>query len=131
MTITPQIYARALVKALEENQDAKKVATNFWNYLLKNRQNKKLALILSSLDEEYALSQGKKLIRVFCGRNLSEEKKSEIHKKLITRFGKDILTIYVESPGVTGIIARSNDTEINLSLEGKIKRLKQALASNR
>jgi F0F1-type ATP synthase delta subunit len=126
MIITPQIYARALVEALEEQKDAKKIATSFWKYLIKNKQNRKLPLILSALDEEYAKNQGKKLIRVFYGRNLSEENKNEIHKKLVCRFGKDILMVYVKRPDVTGIIARGDDKEINLSLEGKIIRLKQA-----
>jgi F0F1-type ATP synthase delta subunit len=59
---------------------------------------------------------------------LSDEKKSEIHQKLVRRFGQDISTFYIEKPNLTGIIAQGDGKEINLSLEGKINKLKQALA---
>jgi len=128
MKATPQSYARVLVEALEEKHDASKVAKSFWKFLLKNKNSNQLPLILSALDEEYAKSQNKKLIRVFYSRNLSEEKRSEIHQKLVSRFGPNISTFYIEKPNVTGIIAQGNGKEINLSLEGNINKLKQALA---
>lgn len=125
MLIKPQNYASALIQALEEKKNAKEVAKNFLKIIQKNKQHKNLPSILNALDDEYARQNKMKLIRVTSDEVLKSDQKSDIETTLEKKYGKDIVIDYTTKPNIAGIIIKADDGLTDLSLTGKIKKLKK------
>lgn len=126
MKFTPQQYAKALIAATNEN-NAKKIAADFWLKLQRNGQYKDLSKIVDAIDEEYAIVSNKVLAKIYSEAKLNETQLKEIEQKLISKLKKQVIIKEIIKKNITGVIVKINDSEFDLSVEGKIKNLKQAL----
>jgi len=127
MKIKPQQYAQVLIAGLKDG-NAKDIAEKFWNKLQRNNQYKDLSKILECLDSEYAKQNNKILVQVYSSKALDEVGIKEIREKLTKELGKELILNNEIVPNQTaGIIVKIDDTEIDLSLKGKVNKFKQAL----
>ncbi|MEK9156234.1 MAG: F0F1 ATP synthase subunit delta [Patescibacteria group bacterium] len=128
MKIKPGIYARILVDILESGAPVKDVAKRFWYLLQKNNQHKNLSEILALVDKEHARKNDLILAEVISGAGLSARQKQAIELKLKERFKKEILIKNIIKPEIiAGVVVKVDDREMDLSLSGKVQRLKKAL----
>lgn len=128
MKLNPKIYAQTLLSALEEKPDqAQTIARNFWYELQKNGQEKDIKKILELLEEENAERSGAIFAKVYSEEALSEAIIAEINLKIEKKFNKPAQIKNIVKKNLTGIIVKVNDTEIDLSLEGKIQQLRTKL----
>lgn len=131
MKIKPEIYANILISALEEkDSDSKKIAQNFWYSLQKNNQARELKEILSKLDEESARKQNMTLAKVYSASPLLENELANIEDKLKKQLGGTfMIKNIIKKSEIAGVVIKVDDREIDLSLNGKVNRLKQLLKS--
>lgn len=131
MKVKPEIYANVLISALsDKSTDPKKIAANFWYTLQRNNQGKDLKQIFAKMDEEYAKKQNKTLAKIYSAAPLSEAELAEIKTKLEKEFKSDfLLQNIIKKSEIAGIVVKVNEKEIDLSLGGKMNRLKQLLKS--
>ena len=131
MKIKPEIYANILISALEEkDSDSKKIAQNFWYSLQKNNQARELKEILSKLDEESARKQNLTLAKVYSASPLLENELADIEDKLKKQLGGTfMIKNIIKKSEIAGVVIKVDDREIDLSLNGKVNRLKQLLKS--
>lgn len=127
MKVSPQQYAQVLVESIKED-NISNVVKAFWYKLQKNGQHKDLPKILSALDQENAKLNNKILAQVYSEKALSSDQLDEIKNKLKSQYQEEVIVKnIVDQDQGAGLIVKVNGTEINLSLENKINRLKQAL----
>ncbi len=130
MKIASKNYAKLLVEAAESGQSLKSIAKRFWYALQKNKQYRNLAEILEAVDQEYAKKNGLVLTYTYSGTELPENQLRDIKARLKERFNKDVLVKNIIKNNITaGVVVKVDDKEIDLSLDGKIKRLKVKLLS--
>ena len=128
MKIASKNYAQMLVEASEGGQSLKTIAKRFWYALQKNKQYKNLDEILDAVDAEFAKKNGLILAYVYSGTKLAENQSREIMVKLKNRFDREVsLKNIIKSNITAGVVVKVDDKEIDLSLDGKIKRLKHKL----
>jgi len=130
MKYTPQQYAQALIEGLKE-KDCKKIAAKFWQKLQENNQYGELSKIIESIDEEYARISNKVLARVYSSKELTEKEIKNVESKINKRLKKEVFLKQIIKNNVTGLIVKVDDKEIDLSLEGRINSLGQALIDSR
>ncbi|MFA4995994.1 MAG: F0F1 ATP synthase subunit delta [Patescibacteria group bacterium] len=131
MKITPEQYAKVLIAGMEQG-NIKDIAKNFWYKLQRNNQHKDLSKILECLDSEYAKQNNKILVKVYSSKALDKDQTKEIEDKLTKQFKKELILKNIITPSQTaGIIVKADDIEIDLSLENKVNRLKNALNNNK
>jgi len=129
MKLTPKIYALLLIESLKSDQP-EKIASKFWYLLQKNGQYKDLAKIINRLDQEYASSLDMILADVYSAEVLDDEHLAEIKNKLEKRFAKKVIIKNIAKKRfIGGIVVKVNDVEIDLSIEGKIRQLRQSLSN--
>lgn len=132
MKIKPQIYAEAL---LESKAEPRVLAEGFWHTLQKNKQYKDLPKILDALDEVYAKKNGLTLACVYSSEKLDESELSAIRNQL-SASGKrqaesgKLLIKNIIKPNLTGVIVKIDDKVIDLTVEGKIERLKKVISGD-
>lgn len=131
MKIKPEIYAQTLIDAISENKTTKEnIAKHFWYSLQRNGQYKDLNNILDRLNQVYADKTGSIIAEVYSVKTLEESELIKIKQKLEIKYKKKIiLENIVRKNMIAGFIVKIEDTEIDLSLKGKITRLKQLLKS--
>jgi F0F1-type ATP synthase delta subunit len=129
MKIKPNIYAQVLIESTDES-NLKMVANNFWHKLQKNGQYKDLPKIIDALDLEYAKSKDMLLAKVYSEENLLGDQLKSIEEKLEKDFKKKVILKNILKEKLSGIVIKIDDCEINMSLEGKINKLKTVLNNN-
>jgi F0F1-type ATP synthase delta subunit len=130
MKITPKQYAQVLVESIKED-NVSDIAKAFWYKLQKNGQHKDLGKIIAALDQEYAKLNNKILAQVYSEKALDDEQLEKIGSKLKSQYKKEVIVNNIVNPRQSaGLIVKVDGTEINLSLENKITRLKSALINN-
>lgn len=129
MKIKPEIYAKVLFDSLSTNELTKEeIAKKFWYSLQRNGQYKDLKNILEKLDQEYARSSKSILVKVYSAKILEKDELLLIEQKLEKKYReKIILENIIKKNSIAGIVVKIGDSEIDLSLEGKIDQLKQLL----
>lgn len=130
MKLKPKIYAEALISGVD-GTNTQKVVENFWLMLQKNGQYKDLPKILEAIDEVYAEQNNAVLAKVYSEKELSGAETETIKKKIEDKFKKTAIIKNIIKKNITGIIVKVDDSEIDLSAEGKIEKLKQALTSDK
>lgn len=127
MKIKPQQYAQVLIAGLKED-DISLIAKSFWFKLQRNNQYKDMPKILECLDSEYAKQNNKILVKVYSSKALDKNQIKEIEDKLTKQFKKELILKNIITPNQTaGIVVKVDDTEIDLSLSGKINKFKNAI----
>lgn len=122
MKIKPEIYANTL---LEIGKLDKTTAKRFWLRLQRNKQYRDLPLILEKLDECFATDNNAFLVKIFSSQIIDEQTKTEISKKLQEKYKKEIIAKFIIKPNITGITIQTNSEIWDLSLEGKVAKLKR------
>jgi F0F1-type ATP synthase delta subunit len=128
MILSSKNYARALIEALEETKNSKKIAKDFWALLQQRKQYKNLHQIIDQLDQEYARKKKFVLVKVASDHSLDSSAMHEIKSTLEKRIAGDLVLTNVVEPNVVGIIIRMEDKIFDLSLTGKIQRLKKEIS---
>jgi len=131
MKIKSEIYAQTLIDAISENKMTKEnIAKYFWYSLQRNGQYKNFYDILDRLNQVYADKTGSIFAQVCSVKTLEENELIKIKQKLEIKYKKKIiLENIIRKNMIAGFIVKIEDTEIDLSLKGKITRLKQLLKS--
>lgn len=130
MKISTKNYAAGLIESLDKKADPKVVAKKFWQILQKNKQYKELPKILAELDVEYAKRNNLVLAYVYSEKALEEQELEDLRKRLKEKIGKDSIVKNIIDPSLeAGIIVKIDDQEIDLSVEGKVTRLKKKLTT--
>lgn len=127
MKLKPQIYAQTLIASLKDQPDTKKVSKNLWYSLQKNKQYRDLPKILSSLDEEFAKENNLILAKIYSEKELDEKELSEIKAKVEKKIEKNILLKNIVKNNWAGITVEVDGKILDLSLKGKIEKLKQVI----
>lgn len=128
MKISPKNYAAGLIESLDEKADAKVLAKKFWQILQKNKQYKDLPKILAELDVEYAKRKDMVLAHVYSEKELKEQEIKDISKKIKEKYQKETLIRNVIDANLkAGVVVKIDDKEIDLSVEGRVTRLKKSL----
>jgi len=145
MKITPQQYAQVLIASMKDG-NVSDVAKSFWRKLQKNGQYKDLSKIMNTLDKEYAKANDKVLAEIYSEKELSNEQIKSLEQKIAKEYSSNdskkfktdsshpaasnnkIIIRNIIKKDITGIIIKVNGTEINLSLESKVNRLKNAFS---
>ncbi|OQA04274.1 MAG: F0F1 ATP synthase subunit delta [bacterium ADurb.Bin400] len=129
MKVSPQNYAKALIASLDQTAECKRLAKDFWHLLQKNGQYKDLSKILSELDKEIASQHNMVLTHVYSDKLLSSEQLSDIESKIQHKYGKKAYIRNIQKQElISGIIIKVDDVEIDLSVAGKVNRLKKQLS---
>lgn len=145
MKIKPQIYAQLLVESLKNKADFAAIAENLWHILQKNKQYRDLPKILELIDQEYARQENSVLAKVYSEKALSAEEIEEIKNKLkkysssprearVERFSTSsnnkVVIKNIINKNYGGITLKVDDKIIDLSVIGKIEKLKTKLIQN-
>ncbi|MEI6039919.1 MAG: F0F1 ATP synthase subunit delta [Candidatus Berkelbacteria bacterium] len=126
MKISAKIYAQTLIQSATED-NLKKLAKSFWYKLQKNKQYKDMSKVLEAIDEESARLDNKILAKIYSKNEISQTEKQAINEKLKNKFKKEIILQNIIGKNITGIIVKVEDKIIDLSLEGKLDKLKRVL----
>jgi len=126
MKIKPQIYAQTLIQSAQ-NDNLKKIARNFWYKLQKNKQYKDLPKILDMIDLESAKSQNKILAKVYSENELTISETQTIQTNLEKKLQKAVIIKNIIKKNVTGFIIKIDNKIFDLSLEGRLDKLKKKL----
>ncbi len=124
MKISPNNFANALIDSAEPD-NLKIIARNFWYKLQKNKQYKDFAKVLDAIDLESAKIQNKILAKIYSKNELTDQDKQTINEKLEKKFQKAIVLKNIIGKNITGIIIKIDDKIIDLSLEGKLDKIKR------
>lgn len=128
MKIKPEIYAKTLLSLLENGTKPEEISPLLWRTLQKNKQSKDLPKILDLLDKEYATQNKLGFAKIFSKAPLSEEELEKVKSKLTNKFNQKIFVRNeIKSNCIAGIIVKMDDTEIDLSVEEKIRKMEQTL----
>lgn len=127
MKIPAKIYAQTLIQSATED-NLKKLAKSFWYKLQKNKQYKDMGKVLEAIDEESAKIDNKILAKIYSKNEISKTEKETISEKLKKKFEKEIILQNIIGKNITGIIVKVEDKIIDLSLEGKLDKLKRVLS---
>ena len=128
MKIKSKNYSLALIEALEANQNAHQVASNFIDLLYKNKQEKSLKKILDSLDEAYAQKNNMLVAKVFSSEKLTDANIDEIKNNLAKKYNKKIIIKnIIKKEKIAGITVEVDGIIQDLSLANKIETLKKRL----
>ena len=128
MKLSPKQYAKILIN---NASDKKSLASKFWFSLQKNNQYKDLTKIVAELDKEYARINDSVYAEIVSENELSNDEIKEIEAKLEMMLRKKIITKNVIQPNFgPGIVAKTDEIEIDMSAVGKIDKLKQQLTSS-
>lgn len=125
MKIKPLIYAKTLVESAGANNQ--QIAKRFWYALQKNKQYKDLPKILDLFDQEAAIKENKKLVLIYSKNSLDTSSLLEIERKFQNKLNFPIILKNIIGKNITGLIARTDDQYIDLTLENKVKRLSRIL----
>jgi len=123
----PQTYAEALVEGLDSKTDLKKAARSFWYSLQKNNQYRDLIKILSEIDLAEAKKEGKKLVKVYSEKKLSNKEIADISSKVSKKINAKIVVSNIIKDNWSGIVVEVDDKVIDLSTRGKIEKLSKIL----
>lgn len=126
MKIQAKIYAQSLLETKPE-ANLKKISQNFWKLLQKNKQYSDLEKILEALDQESAKAEQKILAKIYSKNLLDAQELAEVQKKLEKKFEKQIIIKNIINKNLTGIIVKTEDQIIDLTVENKIIRLKKVI----
>jgi ATP synthase F1 delta subunit len=128
MKISTKNYAAGLIESLNEKADLKVAAKRFWQILQKNKQYKELPKILVELDVEYAKRNNLVLAYIYSEKALAEQELENLRQKLKQKTGQDSIVKNIVNPNLkAGILVKVDSREIDLSVEGKLTRLKKVL----
>jgi len=129
MRVKPAKYAKLLIECLEKGQKPTDIAQDFWKMLLKSGQTKDLLKILDQLDVEYAAANNKIIAKVYSAEQLSESDISLIKASLQKNQKSEIILKNIIKPSqIAGVDIKIGDEDIDLSIGGKLDRLKKAIA---
>jgi len=129
MKLSAKIYAQTLIQSATED-NLKKLAKSFWYKLQKNKQYKDMGKVLEAIDEESARAENKILAKIYSKNEISDTDKITISEKLKKKFEKEIILQNIIGKNITGIIVKVEDKIIDLSLEGKINRLRKIITKS-
>lgn len=134
MKIDPKKYAEALIESIEpaasRRADLKAVAKNFWHTLQRNGQYAKLPQVLAALNDAYTKKTGQVIAKVYSPEKIDLTQTKEITSKLKNMFGKEVIINNIINANLSaGIVVKVGDKAIDLSLNGKVERLKKKLTS--
>jgi len=126
MKLTSKQYAKILINNASGDNAA--VAQKFWFALQKNNQYKDLPKIVAELDKEYARQNDSIFAEIISEHKLSSDEIKEIGDKLAKILNKKIISKNIAKANFgPGIIVRTDEMEIDVSMMGKIESLKQQL----
>ncbi len=126
MKIAPKQYAKLLVETAT-SENITKVSRKIWFMLQKRKQYKDFHHILEEIDEVYAEKNSSLLAKVYSSDPLENKQLQNIKASLEKTINKKIYVKELVIKNTTGIIAKVDGRIFDLSLEGKIQRLKQEL----
>ncbi len=131
MKILPKIYAQAIVDALKK-KNAEEIAPKIWYLLVKNGQLRNLNIILDDAEKLIAQDEGKVLVKLFSNKALSPEEIKEVSEK-IGKYNpqKNLEIKNIIDEKITGLFIIADDKIIDMSIGGKINKLKQILTSSK
>lgn len=130
MKLSPSIYAKTLIGSAKTD-NLKTIARKFWYKLQKNKQYKDLPKILDQIDFENAKAENKILAKIYSKIELSETEKQTISDNLKKKFQKEIILKNISNKNITGVIVKVDDRIIDMSLEGKLEKLKRKLVEEK
>jgi len=125
MKLKPSIYAKTLVELTKT--DPKTAARRFWFYLQKNKQYKDLPKILDLIEKEEARQNNQISAEVFSENKLEDKDLSELETRLEKHFGKTVVLQNKIKKNIGGIIVKTEEEVLDLSLNDKIERLKRIM----
>ena len=125
MKLSAKNYAKALFETILANpQKLPEIAKNFYAYLLRNKQQKMLPLILKNLEEIERERMGFIKINIETARPLSEILKKEIEQV----FSKKVIFNEEINPKLEGgIILKWGDNIFDASILGMLAKMKEQL----
>lgn len=126
MKIKSAVYAKTLIESAESD-NLKQVAAGFWKTLQKNKQYKDLPKILDSIDQEAAKNENKILAKIYSKNEIDSQDKLILSEKLEKKLKQQVILKNIVNKNITGIVVKVDDKIIDLSVEGKLDRLKQIL----
>lgn len=123
MKISPRKYAQALAQMLESAADAKVIIRNFLIMLRRKKQFRILPKILQVFESEWNRQRGIVKMNIAYPEKFAESVE-ELKKKLGEKLGKQIDVYAKPSTSlIGGLCVQIEDTLIDASIEGKLRRL--------
>lgn len=128
MKLTVRQTAEALFRAAEEG-DPKRIAVNFWQFLLRRKMTDRLTPILTALKKIYREKRQWEEVVCETSREFDDGFKSEI-KKLAEKHCFPVKAKYIfrVNPNlIGGIRLACGDRQLDLSIAEKLKQLKESI----
>lgn len=123
-------YAKIILRAAENNIDAKQLAPDLWQSLYQSKSLGKLNTIVALAEKMMREKNNQLLVKISSSIQLSDEQIKDIQIELKSRYHKEIITDCLIDPSLgTGLIVTIDDKIIDLSSQHQIELLTKHINS--
>ena len=119
--ITTNELAKYAVDRIESGVEAPALAQQIAAYLLEERRSREMPMIMRAIEEELA-KRGSAQITITAAHEVSEETKKQLANLLEVK--NPIFTEVIDREVIGGVKARSGETEIDLTVRGRLNNFK-------
>jgi F0F1-type ATP synthase delta subunit len=124
--ITHNELAMYAVNQLEAGVSAPALAQQLAAYLLDERRSREMPVVMRAIDEELA-RRGSDQVTITSAHEVSEETKKQLAALLGVKHPQ--YTVIIEPSVIGGVKARSGETEIDLTVRGRLNRFKATIVN--
>lgn len=124
--VTTNALAKYVVDQLEAGVEAPALAQQLSAFLLEERRTRELPTILRAVDVEMS-NRGSDQIVITTAHGTSNEVKEQISELLGVK--NPIFTEVIDQNVIGGVKARSGETEIDLTVRGRLNRFKSSIVN--
>jgi F0F1-type ATP synthase delta subunit len=125
--ITTSELAKYAVEQLESGVKAPTLAHQLAAFLLDERRSRDMPAVMRAIDEELA-RRGSQQVVVTAAHEVSEEIKKQLAELLAVK--NPVFSEIIDTSVIGGIKARSGESEIDLTVRGRLNRFKANIVNN-
>lgn len=124
--ITAAQLATYAVDELEKGSKTSEVAEKLASYLLEERRSRDMPAVMRAINEVLA-SRGSDQVTITAAHNVSDETKLQLAKLLGAQ--NPVFSEVIDTHLIGGVKARSGESEIDLSVRGRLNRFKSNIVN--
>jgi F0F1-type ATP synthase delta subunit len=125
--VTTQELARYAIEELEAGVNSSVLASKLAAYLVEERRSRDLPAVLRVVNEELA-RRGSSQVIITAAHTVTEQSKNELAR--ILGVINPVFTEVIDPSVIGGVKARSGETEIDLTVRGKLNRFKTNIVNS-
>lgn len=124
--VTVQELAKYAADQLEAGVDVGKIAEKIAAFLLEEKRSKESAAIMRAIDEELA-RRGSAQVVITSAHAVSNETKKQLAKLLSVK--SPVFSEVIDESVIGGVKARSGESEVDLTVRGKLNKFKTTIVT--